>query len=54
METIIATTDFSKAAQNASKYAAAIAAEMNAQLVVLHVIEIPFTPMGVRRYRYSI
>jgi nucleotide-binding universal stress UspA family protein len=47
METIIVATDFSKAALNASKYAAALSAELNAQLVLVHVIEVPISPLQV-------
>lgn len=47
MDTIIAATDFSKAALNASKYAAALASELKAQLLLTHVIELPLAPLQV-------
>ena len=42
MHTIIAATDFSKAASNATKFAAAIAAELQAKLLLVHALELPF------------
>jgi nucleotide-binding universal stress UspA family protein len=47
METIIAATDFSKIALNATKYAAALSAELNLRLMLVHVIEVPLTPLTV-------
>ena len=44
MKTIISATDFSKSALNASKYAAALSAELQAELVLIHFIEIPMEP----------
>jgi len=44
MHTIIAATDFSKAASNATKFAAAIAAELQAKLLLVHALELPFNP----------
>lgn len=45
MDTIIVATDFSKAALNASKYAAALAAELKAHLIMVHIIEVPLAPL---------
>lgn len=45
MDTIIVATDFSKAALNASKYAAALAAELKAHLIIVHIIEVPLAPL---------
>ena len=45
MDTIIAATDFSKAALNATKFASAIAAELGAKLLIVHVLELPLSPM---------
>ena len=47
MEKIIAAIDFSKTALNASKYAAALSSELNAQLILAHVIEVPLVPLQV-------
>ena len=47
METIIAATDFSKPALNALKYAAALTAELKAQLLLVHVVETPLTTPGI-------
>ncbi len=47
MEKIILATDFSKTALNAAKYAAALSSELNAQLILVHVIEVPLTPLQV-------
>ena len=41
MKTIIAPTDFSKASYNACLYAANLAADNKAELVLLHVMELP-------------
>lgn len=41
MKTILATTDFSPAATNAAHYAAEMALVLNADLLLLHVYEIP-------------
>jgi len=41
MKTIIAPTDFSKVSDNACLYAAKLAADINAALVLLHVMELP-------------
>jgi len=45
METIIVAIDFSKAALNASKYASALAAELKAHLILVHIIEVPLAPL---------
>lgn len=45
MDTIILATDFSKAALNASKYAAALSAELKAHLIIVHIIEVPLAPL---------
>jgi nucleotide-binding universal stress UspA family protein len=42
MKTIIAPTDFSKVSENACLYAANLAADIKADLVLLHAMEIPF------------
>jgi nucleotide-binding universal stress UspA family protein len=47
MEKIILATDFSKTALNAAKYAAALSSQLNAQLILVHVIEVPLTPLHV-------
>jgi len=47
MDTIIAATDFSKPSVNALKYSAALTVELNAQLLLVHVIELPITPLQV-------
>jgi nucleotide-binding universal stress UspA family protein len=41
MKTIIAPTDFTTVAENACMYAAKLAADINAELVLLHVMELP-------------
>lgn len=41
MKSIIAPTDFSEIAEIACVYAARLAAEINAQLIVVHIIELP-------------
>jgi nucleotide-binding universal stress UspA family protein len=45
METIIVATDFSKASLSASKYAASLAVQLHAQLLLVHIIEVPHTPL---------
>jgi nucleotide-binding universal stress UspA family protein len=47
MKTIIATTDFSAAADNAALYAAKMAAAIHANLLLLHVYQLPVTYMEV-------
>jgi nucleotide-binding universal stress UspA family protein len=47
MDTLIAATDFSKAALNASKFAAAIAAELGAKLLIVNVLELPLNPVPI-------
>ncbi|HXB46094.1 MAG TPA: universal stress protein [Puia sp.] len=47
MEKIIVATDFSKTALNAAKYAAALSSELHAQLILVHVIEVPLAPLQV-------
>ena len=41
MKTIICATDFSANSMNAVKYAAALAAELSAKLILFHAFEIP-------------
>jgi nucleotide-binding universal stress UspA family protein len=41
MKTIIAPTDFTTVSENACMYAAKLAADINAELVLLHVMELP-------------
>lgn len=41
MKTIIAPTDFSKISENACLYAALLAAEIKADIILLHVMELP-------------
>lgn len=43
MKTIIAPTDFSAIAENACLYAVKLAADINAELVLFHTIELPLT-----------
>ena len=43
MRTIIAPTDFSAVSLNAVNYAADLAAAINAELILLHVVQIPIT-----------
>lgn len=43
MKTILVTTDFSSAAMNATNYAADMASAINADLLLLHVYQIPFS-----------
>jgi len=43
MKTILVTTDFSKAAQNAVNYAADMALSVNADLLLLHVVQSPLS-----------
>jgi hypothetical protein len=43
MKTILAITDFSPAATNATDYAADMAMAMNASLTLLHVYQLPVT-----------
>ncbi|HYK47594.1 MAG TPA: universal stress protein [Parafilimonas sp.] len=43
MRTIIAPTDFSNVSNNAAHYAAKMAEDVNAQLILLHVMELPIT-----------
>jgi len=43
MRTIIAPTDFSAASLNAVNYAADLAAAINAELILLHVVQLPMT-----------
>lgn len=47
MKTIIATTDFSPAADNAALYAAKMAAALDAKLILLHVYQLPVAYMEV-------
>ena len=47
MATIIAATDFSKSSLNALKYSGALAVELKAQILLVHVIELPITPLQV-------
>ena len=47
MKTIIATTDFSPAADNAALYAAKMAAALHAKLLLLHVYQLPVAYMEV-------
>ena len=43
VRTIIAPTDFSDVSNNAAHYAAKMAEDVNAQLILLHVMELPLT-----------
>lgn len=43
MKTIIAPTDFTPIAENACLYAAKLAADLNAKLILFHTIELPLT-----------
>ncbi|KAA3435945.1 universal stress protein [Rufibacter hautae] len=45
MKTIIAPTDFSDNATNAVRYAAALAHQVKAKLVIVHIINLPSTPI---------
>ncbi|MEP6464899.1 MAG: universal stress protein [Parafilimonas sp.] len=47
MQTIIAPTDFSKKSLNAVNYAADMAMELHARLLILHAVEMPFKAGGV-------
>lgn len=46
MKTIIAPTDFSDSSLNAVNYAADMAVDMKASLLLLHVVELPATTIG--------
>ncbi|MDQ3289801.1 MAG: universal stress protein [Bacteroidota bacterium] len=45
MKTILVPTDFSPAAFNAMKYAAALATEVKSKLLLVHILELPVMPM---------
>jgi nucleotide-binding universal stress UspA family protein len=47
MKTVIVPTDFSKAADNAARYALKLCAQLNAQIILLNVYTIPVVPYEV-------
>jgi nucleotide-binding universal stress UspA family protein len=46
MKTVIVPTDFSENATNAVRYAAALANQVKAKLVIVNIINLPSTPLG--------
>jgi len=46
MKTIIVPTDFSDNATHAVRYAAALANQVKAKLIIVHIINLPITPLG--------
>jgi nucleotide-binding universal stress UspA family protein len=50
MRTIIAPTDFSAVSLNAVNYAADLAVAINAELILLHVVQIPITVSEIPFY----
>lgn len=58
MKTIIAPTDFSAAAENATEYAADLALQLHAELKLIHVVQMPLVildvPVPVENYETSI
>jgi len=54
MKTILVPTDFSSSANNAVMYAAALAKEWKAKLILLHSFHIPIPPSGMPAATFSI
>lgn len=53
MKTIIAATDFSSVSLNAVEYAAKMAVDIGANLLLVHIIELPFTKVPVTTESYA-
>ncbi|MBI4947119.1 MAG: universal stress protein [Bacteroidetes bacterium] len=54
MKSILVPTDFSSSANNAALYAAAIAKEVNAKLILLHSFQVPVPPSDIPATAISI